>query len=127
MNGTCLIQQLKAYRSKGGFKSSTLFCSFDIRNLFTMLPQDEALKILSEFLQHYGYTKVNGIDLTTIQQLARVVLEENAFVYKNKIYRQILGGAMGSSFTLTLANVFLWKWQQKLVDLLEEAGEFFGR
>jgi hypothetical protein len=39
--------------------------------------------------------------------LARVVLQANAFVYDNKFYRHIIGGAMGSAFTLTLANIFM--------------------
>ena len=63
----------------------------------------------------------------TIRQLAATVLEENVFAYGKKIYRQILGGAMGSSFTLTLANIFMWKWQQKFVDEQTTSKEFFGR
>ncbi|CAF3939487.1 unnamed protein product [Rotaria sp. Silwood1] len=89
-----------------------------------MLPQDEALKILTEFLQHYGYTKVVKIYLNTIGELATIVLKENVFAYGNKIYQQILASAMSSSFTLTLANILMWNWQQKLVDQQEKTGEF---
>ncbi|CAF3353699.1 unnamed protein product [Rotaria sp. Silwood2] len=92
-----------------------------------MLPQDEALDILVEFLQFFGYTKVKGIDLKTIRELAAIVLKENVFVYGNKIYQQVLGGAMGSSFTLTLANIFMWKWQKDLVRRQDMTGEFYGR
>ena len=60
-----------------------------------MLPQDEALDILVEFLHAHGYEKVKGIDLETIPQLAAIVLQENVFVYDKKIYKQILGGTMG--------------------------------
>ena len=80
-----------------------------------------------EFLHDHGYTKVNRIVLNTIRQLAAIVVKENVFVYGNQIYRQILGGAMGSSFTLTLANVFMWKWQKKFVNEQKTAGEVFGR
>jgi hypothetical protein len=92
-----------------------------------MLPQDEALDILVEFLRVHGYEKVKGIDLDTIRILASIVLKENVFVYDKKIYRQTIGGAMGSSFTLTLANIFMWKWQQKFIHEQKESGEFFGR
>ena len=92
-----------------------------------MLPQDEALDILVEFLRFHGYTKVKGIDLETIRQLAAIVLKENVFVYGKKIYKQVLGGAMGSSFTLTLANIFMWKWQKELVRRQDMTGEFYGR
>lgn len=92
-----------------------------------MLPQDKALNILMEFLGTHGYQKVQGINLNTIRKLASIVLKENVFAYANKFYQQTKGGAMGSSFTLTLANIFMWKWQQKFVDEQEKTGEFFGR
>ena len=93
-----------------------------------MLPQEESLKILVEFLEMHGYTKLdNKMTPNTIKQLATIVLEENTFVYGKKIYQQIIGGAMGSSFTLTLANIFMWKWQKKLVHQQAVSHEFYGR
>ena len=127
VDGAHLIKKVSAYVSKGSFKPSTLFCTFDIHNLYTMLPQEEALNILMEFLHEYGYKKVQGIVLNTIRQLAAIVVKENVFVYGNKIYRQILGGAMGSSFTLTLANIFMRKWQKRFIDEQKATGEVFGR
>jgi hypothetical protein len=112
IDGASLIKELKKYHKKGLFKPSTLFCTFDIRNLYTMLPQEQTLDILVELLHVHGYTKVKGIDLDTIRALASIVLKENVFVCGTKFYRQILGGAMVSSLTLTLANIFMWKWQK---------------
>ena len=127
IDGAYLIKEVEKQNEKGLFKSSTLFCTFDIHNLYTMLPQDEVLNILVEFLYAHGYKKVQGINLNAIRQLAAIVLKENVFVYGKKIYKQVLGGAMGSSFTLTLANIFMWKWQKKFVDEQTTTGEFFGR
>ena len=127
VDGAHLIKKIRTYVDEGSLKPSTLFCTFDIHNLYTMLPQEEALNNLMEFLHEYGYKKVQGIVLNTIRQLAAIVVKENVFVYGNKIYRQILGGAMGSSFTLTLANIFMWKWQKKFVNEQKTAGEVFGR
>jgi hypothetical protein len=92
-----------------------------------MLPQDGALNSLMTFLHKHGYPKVKGIVLNTIRKLASIVLQENVFVYGKKIYKQVLAGAMGSTLTLTLANIFMWEWQQKLVDVQEESGELFCR
>jgi hypothetical protein len=92
-----------------------------------MLPQEESLEILVEFLKAHGYTRVKGIDFDTIRELASIVLEENVFVYGKKIYKQILGGAMGSALTLTLANIFMWKWQKEFVRQQDKTGEFYGR
>jgi hypothetical protein len=127
IDGAHLIEELHKYIKRGLFKSSTLFCTFDIHNLYTMLPQEEALDILVEFLREHGYEKVKGIDLDTIRILASIVLQENVFVYDRKIYRQTIGGAMGSSFTLTLANIFMWKWQKEFVRRQDITCEFFGR
>ena len=92
-----------------------------------MLPQEESLDILVEFLHVHGFTKVKGIGLDTIRELASIVLKENVFVYGQNIYKQTVGGAMGSSFTLTLANIFMWKWQKEWVRRQDMTGEFFGR
>ncbi|CAF4098679.1 unnamed protein product [Rotaria sordida] len=127
IDGASLIKNLTQYAKRGLLKPTTLFCTFDIRNLYTMLPQEEALNILMEFLHVHGYTKVKGIPLDAIRKLASIVLKENVFVYGKTIYRQILGGAMGSSFTLTLANIFMWKWQKQFVRIQEITGEFYGR
>ena len=114
IDGVDLLRKLHAYTEKGYLESSTLFITFDITDLYTMLPQEESLKILAEFLHEHHCEKINGISIDTIIELARIVLEENVFVYEKKFCRQIICGAMGSAFTLTLANIFMWKWQQKL-------------
>ncbi|CAF4544447.1 unnamed protein product [Rotaria magnacalcarata] len=107
-----LLRQLEQYVRNGHLKSTTLFCTADITNLYTMLPYDESLEILEEFLREHHYEKVQGIPIRVILQLAHLVLKETAFVDGNKFYRQIIGGAMGSPFTLTLANIFMWKWEK---------------
>jgi len=122
-----LITDLLFYVKGNRFKATTLFCTFDIHNLYTMLPQDEALNILMDFLMEHGYRKVKGMTLDTIRKLASIVLKENVFVYDKKIYKQTTGGAMGSSFTLTLANIFMWKWQKKFIEEQSTTGEYFGR
>ena len=92
-----------------------------------MLPQQQAMTDLFEFLEAHGYTQIDKINLQTIRELAALVLEENVLVYGKKIYRQILGGAMGSSFTLTLANIYMWKWQKRWMDRQRSSGEIFLR
>ncbi|CAF0855175.1 unnamed protein product [Didymodactylos carnosus] len=106
INGAHLITELSEYTKKGLFQSTTLFCTFDIHNLYTMLPQDEALNTLMEFLHAHGYKKVKGINLDIIRKLAFIVIKENVFAY---------------------ANIFMWKWQKKIVDEQATIGEYYGR
>ena len=115
IDGVDLIRRLQKYASQGYLKPTTLLCSFDITDLYTMLPQEESLNILMEFLHYYGYQKVKSIPLDAIRKLGRIVITENVFIYDKKFYKQIIGGAMGSAFTLTLANIFMWKWEKELV------------
>lgn len=127
IDGLHLINALEKQQQRGSLRSTTLFCTFDIHNLYSMLPQDQALDILIKFLQSHGYAKIDHIDLVTIKQLASIVLKENVFVYNKKFYKQTTGGAMGSSFTLTLANIFMWHWQKEFVRQQTISGEYFGR
>jgi hypothetical protein len=127
VDGADLVHCLNEYVIDGRLKPSTLFCTVDITDLYTMLPQEESLNVLCEFLTEHGYRKVNGISIDTIRELASLALTENAFVYDKKFYKQIIGGAMGSPFTLTLANIFMWKWEKKLVSRQVESNEIYGR
>ena len=127
IDGAHLIQRLHKYAANGHLKPTTLFCTFDINNLYTMLPQQQSLDIVVEFLQTYEKPHVKGIDVATIRELARIVIEENVFVYRNKFYRQVIGGAMGSPFTLTLANIFMWKWERESICKQLPSSEIYGR
>ena len=92
-----------------------------------MLPQEESLNILVEFLLTSNKRYLQGIDIATLRELARIVLEENVFVYGKKYYQQIIGGALGSPFTLTLANIFMWKWEQESICKELPLREIYGR
>jgi hypothetical protein len=127
VDGVDLLDRLQQYIADGYLTASTLFITFDITDLYTMLPQEEALEILAEFLREHECEKVNGISIETIVELARIVLKQNVFVYGNKFYRQILGGAMGSAFTLTLANIFMWKWEKQALHAKLSSHEIRGR
>jgi hypothetical protein len=127
IDGVDLIRRLETYAANGYLKPTTNLCTFDITDLYTMLPQEESLDILTEFLLQQGYRKVKGVPIDAIRKLARIVIEENVFVYEKKFYRQIIGGAMGSSFTQTLANIFMWKWEKELVHRHQSSNDIYGR
>ncbi|CAF1418091.1 unnamed protein product [Adineta steineri] len=128
VDGNSLLRQLEQYDGNGYLQSTTLFCTFDITNLYTMLPQNESLDSLEKFLHHYTLEKdLQGISIKVIRQLAETVLKETAFFYENKYYKQIVGGAMGSPFTLTLANIFMWQWENDIICKKLKPNEIYGR
>ena len=127
IDGVDLIRHLQKYSSNGYLKPTTLLCSFDATDLYTMLPQEELLNILMEFLHYYGYKKMKNIPLDAIRKLGRIVVTENVFIYDKKFYKQIVEGATESAFTLTLANIFMWKWEKELVRRQIASNEIYGR
>jgi hypothetical protein len=127
IDGVDLIHRLETYVENDYLKPTTHLCTFDITDLYTMLPQEESLDVLTEFLLQFGYRKVKGIPIDGIRKLARIVITENVFIYEEKFYRQVVGGAMGSAFTLTLANIFMWKWERELVRRQLALNEIYGR
>ncbi len=63
IDGVDLIRRLQTYVENDYLKPTTQFCTFDITDLYTMLPQVESLNILTEFLVHFGYHKVRGVPM----------------------------------------------------------------
>jgi hypothetical protein len=92
-----------------------------------MLPQEDSIAILKKFLRHFNHSHLQGMTIEAIEHLARIVLTGNVFTYENIYYRQIIGGAMGLPFTLTLANIFMWDWEQELVENQRNSNESYGR
>jgi hypothetical protein len=128
INGIDLIRQLETYRDRGHLRSSTLFITFDVTDLYTMIPRDGAVAALGRFLvRNSTYGKIGNLSVDTIVKLARLVLDTNYFVFENTYYRQIKGGAMGSPFTMTLANVYMLEWEQSLIKLQLSQVELYGR
>ena len=127
IDGVQFIRRLNVYVNLGLLKPTTQLCTCDITDLYTMLPQEESIRILKKFLNKFNYQHVQGMTMDAIGHLARLVLTENVFIYEHKYYRQIKGGAMGSPFTLTLANIFMWHWEQKLVEHQQNSNELYGR
>jgi hypothetical protein len=128
INGIDLVRQLENYRDRGQLRPTTQFVTFDVTDLYTMIPRNGALEALGRFLmQNSIQGRIGNLSVDTILKLARLVLDTNYFVYNQKYYRQIKGGAMGSPFTMTLANVYMLEWEQPLIESQFEQRELYGR
>ena len=111
INSIDFVRQIENYRNCGRLSPNTLFVTFDVSNLYTMIPRDGAIVALQSFLyKHTENRRIYGMTVDTITRLVRLVLDTNCFYYNGKYYQQIRGGAMGSPFTMTLANIYMLKW-----------------
>jgi hypothetical protein len=128
INNIDFVRQLENYRDSGRLSSTTLFITFDVTNPYTMIPRDGAILALQKFLsQHAENRRIHGMTIDTITRLTRLVLDTNYFLYENKYYQQIRGGAMGSPFTMTLANIYMLEWEQPLIEHQKAHNELYGR
>ncbi|CAF1329253.1 unnamed protein product [Rotaria sp. Silwood1] len=128
INSIDLIRKLKDYTEKDYLTSITLFVTFDVADLYTIIPRDGDIAALGRFCQKYSANgKIGNLKIDTIIKLASVVLDTNTFAYKNKYYRQIKGGAMSSPFTMILANTYILEWEQKLIQHQNRHHEIYGR
>ena len=93
-----------------------------------MIPRQGALEALARFcLRHSRKGKIGTFSVEHIMRMARLIMDTNTFVYNNKYYRQIRGGAMGSAFTQVLANIYMFEWEQQLIQHQTKHNEIYGR
>ncbi|CAF2953462.1 unnamed protein product [Rotaria sp. Silwood2] len=128
INGFDLIRTLEKYASDGCLKPNTLFITFDITNLYTMIPRQGTLEAFKRFLErHLKRGKIGTLSIDDLMRMAHLVLDTNVFVYEGKYYKQVRGGAMGSAFTQTLANIYMFEWEHELSQRQISNDEIYGR
>ncbi|CAF1946963.1 unnamed protein product [Rotaria magnacalcarata] len=113
-NSMIFLKRLKEFKTT----NETNMYTFDVTDLYTMIPQKESVLAVCEFLGRYGYKKVCGLAINTMKDLFLHVLENSYFVLqlpglKPKYYQQIRGGAMGSACTQVLADIYIRKWESQ--------------
>ena len=128
VTGGDVISAMKQYTNNGLLRPNTLFATVQIDDLYSMFPHEQTIEALQDFLQKYkSHENVQGLTIPTITKLALIFLHNQYFLYENRIYRQVRGGAFKSPLTTLLANIYLFYWQQDLVSTLNDKSEIFGR
>lgn len=128
INDIDVVRQLEKYAADGHLTSTTQFITIDVENLYTMIPREGALAALARFCaQHSRQGKIGTFAVDHIMKMARLILDNNYFVYDKKYYRQIRGGAMGSAFTQVLANIYMLQWEEDLIQYQKQHHEIYGR
>ena len=127
-NSMIFLQQIKKHKTT----AQTNLYTFDITDLYTMIPQREAVLAICEFLARHGYKKIRGLSINTIKSLFLHILENSYFVLQlpgqqPKFYRQIRGGAMGSACTQVLADIYVKKWESNFVQHQQQEDEMYYR
>ena len=88
------------------FDKTDKIVSFDVVSLYTNIPLMETIDLIVESLYSEKSVKVPPVDKTVFRELLRIATG-GMFLYKDTLYKQVDGVAMGSPLGPSLANFFL--------------------
>ena len=96
--------------------SNMIMASFDVQSLFTNIPLNESIDIITNGLYK---DSPKFMDLTKMQfkELLGIAVKESPFLFNDKLYVQSDGVAMGSCLGPSFANAFLCHHETNQMDL----------
>jgi len=106
------------------YKNNCILFTADISSLYTMIPTDDALKKINNFLRRpksidylqNEFSTVNiEIIISTIIKSLSIVLKNNYIEFNNETYLQINGTAMGQSCAVVFANIYVYELENEIV------------
>ena len=101
---------LIAILREASFPQSTLLFTMDVASLYSNIPVDEGIQIVSQlFRQHPDPSRPDRTLLTILELL----LTHSAFTFRNSCFLQTKGVAMGKKFAGSFANLFMAHWETK--------------
>jgi hypothetical protein len=93
-----------------------MLVSFDVKALFTSIPQMFALNCIENFIKEnldiFDKTRLN---LKELMHLIRICLEASFFKFNDKYYRQIKGTPMGSPASVVIAEIVMQAIEKNII------------
>ena len=86
--------------------NNVFMASFDVASLFTYIPVDETIDIISNHL-FANSMYFEGFDRSQFTKLLSLSVKNCHFIFNGRIYQQIDGVAMGSPLDPLFANIFM--------------------
>ena len=101
-NGSEIALNLTTFKLLSDINSdSVVMASFDVTSLFTNIPVDETIEIISN--QIFGNRVVfEGLDRSQFIKLLSLAVKNCRFTFNNRIYQQIDGVAVGVLLAISL-------------------------
>ena len=86
------------------------------------------IDVIGNFLDdHLCTNKLGKVTILTIKYLLYLYLYNNMFSYGEEIYTFTKGGPNAKTLTETLANIYLFVWQKKILRVSEGNNELFWK
>ena len=97
---------------------STLLITIDVEGLYNNITHDLGLTALTYWLSKYP-SLLDRIPTSFILESAKLILENNTFVFNADNYRQLMGTAMGTKFAPAYAALSLGFLENKLYQQID--------
>ena len=122
------VHAMELYAEKQLLKPTTLFATFHVNDLCSILPHEKIIEMLERFLnENLSSGHIQGLTMCTIIELVRLVLKNQMFLFQKRVYRPVKGGTVNSPLTTLLANIYMFYWQADLAKVLLDKDVVFGR
>lgn len=94
------------------YSSDYILATIDVESLYTHTDHTEGLQALHYYLQKRSVCQP---PTDFIVNLTRWTLNNNIFLFQDKIYRQTKGTAMGASYAPNYAGLYLGQWEERYI------------
>lgn len=113
--GTDIIPSLEQYQQQGYLKSTTHLITLYMNDLYSSITHEKLLDSLKRFLVEFVVEgTIQGMTHEAILRLTECLLHHQYFIYRNSIFRQVIGGGTGLYLIQILIEIYLFYWQQSL-------------
>ena len=94
------------------FPTNIILFTMDVENLYTSLPLQDCVSIVSTMLSKFPEPTRPDRELL---QLLELSLYNNTFSFHNQHFRQIRGIAMDASYSSSVANLYMADWEDRFL------------
>ena len=102
--------------------------SFDVSALFTNVPTKEVVKMCVDWMKNDPtWATRSGFTPDEFGDLLKLTLDTASFQYKDQIYKQTYGAAMGSPLYPVIANIFTTEFELTALEIVDNPPKFWSR
>ena len=98
------LRKLEEVKSKGALPKDAILLVTDVSALFTNIPKNEGIEATKEALNQRTNPEISTEFITRLLEL---ILKHNIFEFNQKLYKQLIGSAMGSRPIPPYADIFM--------------------
>ena len=114
------IRKIEEINQKGKLPKNAIIATFDVTNLFTIIPQEEGIQHSREALNK----RINpSVPTELIFSLLEIVLSDTIFQFSGQNYKQNVGTSIGSNPAPHFADIFMANIDNKIWEIIEELKE----